>query len=135
MEKEEMGTERIIEKEGIENAYGLLKAVLQEALRIQTVLLTYPYEDLNKTDFGLRAMVWENYNDENSKISITEHTSVYRLLVVRSNLGFYNILIFLSKAVHPDFISVGPFRDEEISADYLRGFPQTRWAPKRKIFK
>ncbi len=107
------------DREKIESAFGLLKAVLQEAFRLQTVLLTYPYEDMNKTDFGLRAMVWENYNDGKSKIHFTEATNPYRLFVVRSNLGFYNILIFLNKEEHPDFISVGPFRDEEISADYF----------------
>lgn len=107
------------DREKIESAFRLLKSVLQEAFRVQTVLLSYPYEDLNKTDFGLRAMVWENYNDENAQISFEEHEAPYRLLVVRSNLGFYNILLFFDKEAHPDFISVGPFRDEEISADYF----------------
>lgn len=107
------------EKIAIENGFRLLKTVLQEAFQTQAVLLTYPYEDLKKIDYGLRAMVWTDYNDRDTKVNLSEYPEKYRLLVVKSNLGFYNILALISGGSHPDFISIGPFRDEELSADYF----------------
>lgn len=107
------------DKAALQNGFRLLKTVLQEAFQTQAVLLVYPYEDIKKIDYGLRAMVWTDYNDRDTKVNLLEYPSRYRLLVVKSNLGFYNILALISGGNHPDFISIGPFRDEELSADYF----------------
>lgn len=110
-----------MEKENLalKNGFQLLKTVLQEAFQTQAVLLMYPYENLKRIDYGMRAMVWTDYSDGDTKVNLQEYPEKYRLLVVKSNLGFYNILALISGGSHPDFISIGPFRDEELSADYF----------------
>lgn len=101
------------------NSYHLLRNVLQSAFQMPTELFTPPYTDIKKIDQGLRAMIWTNYNDESNKFSFANSSQQYRLLIIRSNLGFYNVLALLGFGEHPDFISVGPFRDEELSPNYF----------------
>jgi len=96
----------------------LLQDVLMDAFRTEVLLFEYPYKDLARIDQGFRAMVWKDYDDEANRIKFLEHMNPYRLFVIKSNLGFYNILVFFGIPDKPDFISVGPFRDEELSANY-----------------
>lgn len=100
-------------------SHELLQNVLQSAFQIPVILFTPPYEDIKKIDLGLRAMVWTDYNKEQQTLSFGEATGKYRLIIVKSNLGFYNILALLEGKEQPDFLSIGPFRDEELSADYF----------------
>lgn len=97
----------------------LLQNILQSAFRIPTILFTPPYTDIKKIDLGLRAMVWTNYNEEQQNLSFGENTAGYRLIIVKSNLGFYNILALMESKAQPDFLAIGPFRDEELSANYF----------------
>ncbi|MBQ8798480.1 MAG: helix-turn-helix transcriptional regulator [Lachnospiraceae bacterium] len=97
----------------------LLQNVLQSAFRITTILFTPPYTDIKKIDLGLRAMVWTDYNEEQQNISFGETSGEHRLLIVKSNLGFYNILALIEGKGQPDFLAIGPFRDEELSANYF----------------
>lgn len=115
----EEGGEMEKENLALKNGFQLLKTVLQEAFQTQAVLLMYPYENLKRIDYGMRAMVWTDYSDGDTKVNLQEYPEKYRLLVVKSNLGFYNILALISGGSHPDFISIGHFRDEELSADYF----------------
>ena len=98
--------------------YDLLHSVLQDAFRVESFLFEPPYKDLAKIDQGLRAIVWTDYNDETNRIRLSENASAYRMFIIKSNLGFYNILAFFIGEEKPDFISVGPFRDEQLSANY-----------------
>ena len=102
----------------LQKSYQLLKVVLMEAFHVEALLLAYPFENLQQIDHGIRAMVWTDYHDDNSKNALTLSPEPYQLLVIKSNLGFYNILVYISIGEYPEFISVGPFRDEELSADY-----------------
>ncbi len=104
--------------DAIGKSFQLLSDVLQDAFQTQVVLFTHPYQDLSRIDMGLRSLVWTNYTDDNARIGIPTAAQPYRLYIVKSNLGFYNLLAFLSASDHPDFISVGPFRDEDLSAEY-----------------
>jgi len=99
--------------------FSLLQSILIDAFRIESHLFTPPYGDLKKIDHGIRSMVWPDYNDKNRHPLTINHSLNQRLVVSRSNLGFYNIIIFLTLHKTPDFISVGPFRAEEFSADYF----------------
>lgn len=107
------------DKSAILNCYELLKHVLLDAFKVPTILFTPPYEDITKIDQGMRAAVWTNYNDENTKIQFADSSQQYRMFIVKSNLGFYNILTIFGSGTKPDFISVGPFRDEELSPGYF----------------
>lgn len=100
-------------------SHALLQNVLHSAFQIPTILFTPPYTDIKKIDLGLRAMVWTNYSDEQQKLSFGDSSASYRLLIIKSNLGFYNILALLESKEQPDFLAIGPFRDEELSANYF----------------
>lgn len=101
------------------NSYELLQNILQSAFQIPVILFTPPYTDIKKIDLGLRAMVWTNYNEEQQNLSFGDGSEGCRLIIIKSNLGFYNILALLDAGEQPDFIAIGPFRDEELSANYF----------------
>lgn len=101
------------------NCYELLQNVLLSAFKIPTILFTPPYADIQKIDLGLRAMVWTDYSKEQQNLSFGDTSAGYRLIIVKSNLGFYNILALLEGKEQPDFLAIGPFRDEELSANYF----------------
>lgn len=107
------------QKDTLTLAYELLQNVLQSAFRIPTILFTPPYEDIRKIDLGLRAMVWNDYGNEQQNLSFGNGSVGKRLILVKSNLGFYNLLALLEGSEQPDFLSMGPFRDEELSANYF----------------
>lgn len=100
-------------------SYELLRNVLESAFQIPVILFTPPYTDIKKIDLGLRAMVWNDYSIEQQTLSFGNSPTGYRLLIVKSNLGFYNILALLEAKEQPDFLAIGPFRDEELSANYF----------------
>lgn len=106
------------DKTTLYKCYKLLQDVLMDAFHTEAILFEAPYKDLARIDQGFRAMVWKDYNDENSRIKLSEQPGKYRMFVIKSNLGFYNVLVFFSTQERPDFISIGPFRDEELSANY-----------------
>lgn len=106
-------------KDKLTLSYELLQNVLQSAFQIPTILFTPPYTDIKKIDLGLRAMVWTDYESEQQKLSFQNSFADYRLIIVKSNLGFYNILALLESTEQPDFFAIGPFRDEELSANYF----------------
>ena len=101
------------------NCHELLQNILHSAFQIPVILFTPPYTDIKKIDLGLRAMVWTDYGNETQNLSFGEGTGDYRLIIVKSNLGFYNILALLEHSEQPDFLAIGPFRAEELSADYF----------------
>lgn len=101
------------------SCYQLLKDVLKDGFNVSSVYFTPPYEDIRKIDIGLRAAVWSNYSDENSAALLLASSNPYRILIIKSNLGFYNILITLGGGEKPDFITIGPFRNDELSANYF----------------
>lgn len=98
----------------------LLQNVLLDAFQVQVNLLMYPYEDIHKIDQGLRSLVWTDYSDEDTKFSLSSGSlAEHRLIIIKSNLGFYNVLAFPDKSEQPSFISIGPFRDDELSPDFF----------------
>lgn len=100
--------------------HDLLQNVLLDAFQLQVNLLTYPYENIQKIDQGLRSLVWTDYSDDDTRFTLASGAaSEYRLIIIKSNLGFYNVLAFPDKGENPAFISIGPFRDEELSPDYF----------------
>lgn len=101
------------------DSYNLLQNVLQSAFQVSVNLFTPPYADIKKIDLGLRAMVWTNYNENQNSLSFESPCHCNRILIVKSNLGFYNVLALQKSDTQPDFIAIGPFRDEELSANYF----------------
>jgi len=101
------------------SCYQLLQNVLMEAFQTETFLFTPPYKDLGKIDRGIRNIVWPNYYNSDSRLIPSLDNSDRRFFVVRSNLGFYNIMVYLTLDKQPDFISIGPFRAEGFSTTYF----------------
>ncbi len=99
--------------------FELLKNILLDAFNVSAMYFTSPYEDIDKIDMGIRAAAWTNYSSADSKITFGNNEQAYRIIIVQSNLGFYNMLITLGGGQTPDFIAVGPFRDEELSPNYF----------------
>ena len=99
--------------------FQLLQNVLLDAFHISAFYMTPPYTNIDKIDNGIRAAVWSNYKTQEAGLPFINATQTHRILSVKSNLGFYNIILLLQSGPQPVFISVGPFRDNELSADYF----------------
>lgn len=99
--------------------YELLKDVLLDAFDVPAYYFTPPYENIEKIDGGMRSFVWSDYNDQNTKVQLSDISQRYRLLIIKSKLGFYNILAFLGNDNKTDFIAIGPFRNNELTPDYF----------------
>lgn len=99
--------------------FQLLQTVLLEAFQIESHLFTPPYGDFSQIDHGIRSMLWPDFSGQNIRPSSASKSPERRLLIIRSNLGFYNIIAYLTLDESPDFITIGPFRSEEFSTDYF----------------
>ncbi len=97
----------------------LLQNILQDAFHIQAILYAPPYDDFKKIDRGMRAAIWTDYDFRNPADFISEELPGHRIIIIKSNLGFYNIIATFGKGAQPEFITVGPFRDNELSANYF----------------
>ncbi len=110
-------------KSSVQECFQLLKNVLKEAFQTDVLFLTPPYEDISKIttkiDRGMRNIVWSDFN-KTDICSFTETKKPeQKLVVVKSNLGFYNIIVCMDKKKEPDIISIGPFRAEEFSVSFF----------------
>ncbi len=109
-----------MEKENIKKkCFQLLQKVMQEAFQMDVVYLTPPYENFHEIDHGIRNMVWSDFLEKGQRKDYGLENADQRLVVIRSNLGFYNVLAVLEYGEQPDMIFVGPFRAEEFSAKFF----------------
>ncbi|MDO5417167.1 MAG: helix-turn-helix domain-containing protein [Lachnospiraceae bacterium] len=100
-----------------EACFRLLQNVLMEAFQTEVSLFTPPYEDLTKIDHNIRNIMWPDYlNHTNIPFTMTPNPA-QRFLVIKSNLGFYNLIAYLTFSEYPDFISIGPFRTEKVTSE------------------
>ena len=99
--------------------FPLLQSVLQDAFHISANFFTPPYEDFNKIDRGIRAAIWTDFQEKNAAEFFPKNQAPYRILIIQSNLGFYNILATFADESLQEFISIGPFRDNELSVGYF----------------
>lgn len=102
-----------------QNCFQLLQKVLQDAFQTDAFYFTPPYQNLTQIDRGIRTLVWEHYENRDARFWTNGEAPAHRLCIIKSNLGFYNLIAFMSSSAQPDFISIGPFRDEEISPHYF----------------
>ncbi len=103
----------------LNHCYPLLQNVLLDAFNISTIYFTPPYADIDKIDMGIRSIVWPSYNSQLPQMQMMAPALPRRILVIKSNLGFYNVLIFWNITSRPDFISIGPFRTDQLSPNYF----------------
>lgn len=105
-------------KEQAQACIKLLREVLMEAFQTEAHLFTPPYTDLEQIDHGFRSIMWPDFYNTDTPES-TVQTSEKRLFIIKSKLGFYNIIAYLTPDKAPDFISVGPFRSGDFTSDNL----------------
>lgn len=103
----------------IKTCYELLQCVLSEAFQTDCVLFSPPYNDFSLIDHGIRKIMWPDYKTADMSQSSTMRDPAKRFFIIKSNLGFFNIIAYLTTDEHPDFISIGPFRSEEFTKDYF----------------
>ena len=101
------------------DCFQLLHSVLLEAFQIESHLFTPPYGDFSQIDHGIRSMLWPDFSGQNIRPTSASHAPDRRLLIIKSNLGFFNLIAYLTLDETPDFISIGPFRSEEFSTDHF----------------
>lgn len=107
-----------IDKTIVIQCFQLLQNVFRDAFHIPVLFFTPPYRDFSEIDQGIRASIWPDYFDGESGLRLSDPEKPLRILVIKSNLGFYNILVAFDAAATPDFITIGPFRKEELSSSY-----------------
>lgn len=103
----------------IEQCSELLQKIMQEAFQMDVVHLTYPYENFNVIDHGIRNLMWSDFLRTDLTFLSTFDNPDKRLFIIKSKLGFYNLLIVLGRSERPDLIFVGPFRAEEFSTRFF----------------
>lgn len=108
-----------IDNSTIQKCFHLLQDILLDAFHISTFYMAPPYPDFDKIDNGIRSAVWSDYKTEEAGRPFINASQTNRILNVKSNLGFYNIIILIKSGEFPEFISIGPFRDNELSTDYF----------------
>lgn len=88
--------------------FPLFKQTLADSFKVDSFFMHAPYHDFEKMDMGLRRMVWGEYSTNSPIFSIAED-SPYRIVVLESTLGFYNMIISLTADEEPDLIGIMPF--------------------------
>ena len=100
--------------------FHLLQKVLSEAFQTEVLFFSPPYSDFKEIDHGIRNIMWPDFLAKNENLVSSKESPEKRFFVVRSNLGFYNIIVYLNLEKSPDFFSIGPFRTEELSSDFIQ---------------
>ncbi|MFV0465664.1 MAG: helix-turn-helix domain-containing protein [Lachnospiraceae bacterium] len=99
--------------------FPFFKQLITDAFQADCIYLEFPYENMDEIDRGFRKTIWNTYPLPNSASFMMEPVSEYHLYVVKSNLGFYNILATLTLEKNADILSIGPFLDEDITPTFL----------------
>ena len=104
---------------GVKEAFSFIRQMLSDAYGMDTHFFDYPYRDFDKIDRGFRRTVWKKDNSQSVLLQGMELLEGYHMVVMKSNLDFYNILAFLGKKKPCEFVSVGPFRDRPVTGQDL----------------
>lgn len=106
-------------QEKANTCFQLLQTIVSNAYGTETYYFTPPYENLSKIDQGLRDILLPGFSTFDTRFVPSKSNPHKRFFVVKSNLGFYNIIVYLNLEKSPDFFSIGPFRGEEFSNEYF----------------
>lgn len=118
----------MLQKIPIREGFPFIRQMLSDAFKTDALLYTSPYEELDRIDRGFRSMVWKD-SQYSRRILDLDTSSCFHLLVIRSSLCFLNLVAIVSLGGMPDFISIGPFKDEEISEEKLQQIIQYHRLP------
>lgn len=107
----------------IREAFPFIRQVITDAYKTDVFLYMNPYTDTERIDRGFRKMMWGEKEMPQVFVEYLARPERYRMAVVKSSLGYYNIFASVSAAQEnnpPDFITVGPFGDEAVSPVFIQ---------------
>jgi len=117
-----------------DRTFHLLRDIMQTAFHVEC----YYVKDVKdfsseKIDHGLREAMWANYHSDAASANwVTEFISQNSVVAIRSNLGFYNILISLIDNGSNIFL-IGPFRTEAATPIYFERIVKESHVPQEKV--
>lgn len=120
-------------KKATETCFELLQKIISSAYSTEVLYFTPPYEHLYEIDQGLRDILMPGFSAFDSRLTPSAEQPERRFFIVKSNLGFFNIIIYLNLKKNPDFFSIGPFRSEEFTADYFPNLTKNLVIPKDSL--
>ena len=96
----------------VEDCFPVIRQTILDAYKVDSFLMHYPYSDLERLDMGLRKMVWGTYSTNSAIFSLSPEQDAWQIIVLKSVLGFYNLIITVTNEEHPDMFGFMPFRTE-----------------------
>ena len=101
-------------------AFPLLRRLLYDSFQVDAWIFSWPYQDLDRIDNSIRRTLWGEYFHTPVEFQdFWENFPSHNIIILKSSLGFCNIICLLSSESHPDFISIGPFREHEMTPSFL----------------
>lgn len=100
----------------IDDIFPIIKQTIQDAYKVDSVLLQHPYSGFERLDMGMRKMAWGTNYSTTLPIFSLDGDSPYQIVILESSLGFYNVIARVSESQNPDLIAFMPFLSEPISS-------------------
>ena len=101
-------------------AFPLLRQLLYDSFQVDSWFFSWPYEQLERIDHSIRKTLWgDSFHAPTEFRDLQKNFPGHNIILLKSTLRFFNIICILSSDPHPDFISVGPFREQETNASFL----------------
>lgn len=122
----------------LEDAYPIIHQTMLDAYRLDSMLNRYPYSDFTEMDMGIRRLVWGSYSTTSPIFQLdgnTAHPS-YELLVIRSNLDFYNLIAVIpnpDNEDYPDLVCFMPVRTTPASTSTVRRIMRENGIPEAQL--
>ncbi|MCQ2982067.1 MAG: AraC family transcriptional regulator [Treponemataceae bacterium] len=102
----------------IHDSFDIIKTLFQDAFGVQTVLMKSLEGSENSLDFGIRKIIWPDFKGE-LPAEFPETVEKRSILLTHSNLGFYNLVVYVSIGHNPECVGIGPFRDGEMDDHFF----------------
>lgn len=96
----------------VEDCFPIVRQTILDTYKIDSFLMNYPYSDLERLDMGLRKMVWGTYSTNSAIFSLSPEQDAWQIIILKSVLGFYNLIITVTNEEHPTMFGFMPFRTE-----------------------
>lgn len=105
----------------IKKVFSLIKHICSDAFGIDAQYFTPPYDMSEKIDQGFRRLIWnmKGYFSHMEETMTAAFANDYHFIVVYSSLEFYNIFVLIPSEGKMDMITLGPFRDQEMTNSKL----------------
>ncbi len=113
----------------IKEAFPFIRQILADTFRIDAWYHSAPYTDLDKIDRGFRRMIMPGKDLYSSLSHAGEMIRQQHIVVIKSSLDFYNMMAIITLENSPDLISLGPFRDREMTEADLNHIVQANQLP------